>query len=133
MLILSYLVCYLEIIAVWKNQIEIFDTFFVIWVESTAKVYGQPLGQQIFVYIWWTLRTQYRAMQSNQPCNCWQSVHVSVGKPLITMLRQKRGLQCVPKRFSIFIYRFEVVPVDWSHYRFCMIELTRDKFLTIWP
>ena len=49
-------------------------------------------------------------------------------------------LQCVPKNFSIFIYRFEVVPVDWSHYRFCMIELTRDKlwyqsqniFTTFW-
>ena len=48
MLILSYLVCYLEIIAVWKNQIEIFDTFFVIWVESTAKVYGQPLVRQFY-------------------------------------------------------------------------------------
>ena len=44
MLILLYLVCTLEMIAVWKNQIEILDTFFVIWVEITAKIYGQPLG-----------------------------------------------------------------------------------------
>ena len=43
MLILFYLVGYLEIIAVWKNQSEILDTFFVIWVESTAKIYGRPL------------------------------------------------------------------------------------------
>ena len=43
MLILSYLVRTLEIIAVWKNQIDISNTFFVTWVESTAKIYGQPL------------------------------------------------------------------------------------------
>ena len=44
MLILSYLVRSNEIFAMWKNQIDISNTFFVTWVESTAKIYGQPLG-----------------------------------------------------------------------------------------
>ena len=28
----------------WKNQIDISNTFFVAWAESTAKIHGQPLG-----------------------------------------------------------------------------------------